>query len=161
MYSALAVANWFLKRGKFDPVKLQKLAFFAHGWRLALRDRPLINEEVEAWKYGPVFPTLYHKLKKYGSSPIGGPVSRHSIDETTGEIVESIPIVRSGDTDTQRLLEKILEVYGHLPATRLSSMTHHPDSPWTKVWNEEGHKMLSTDIPREAIQKYFKDQLGS
>ena len=61
-------------------MKLQKLAYFAHGWNLAIRNTPLINESVEAWKFGPVIPSLYHDVKGYGMEPITAkiPVFRHT-----------------------------------------------------------------------------------
>ena len=69
------VANWFLDRadkdGKpLDPMKLQKLIYFAHGWHLALTSKPLINEHPEAWAYGPVIPSIYHRFKKYGRDAV-------------------------------------------------------------------------------------------
>jgi len=38
------------------PMQVLKLAYIAHGWQLGLHGRPLINEPVEAWKYGPDLP---------------------------------------------------------------------------------------------------------
>src|SRR5258708_10309168 len=58
-YPAEAVANYFLEKsweeGKsVDPLKIQKLVYFANGWHLGLYGSPLIDEEVRAWTYGPV-----------------------------------------------------------------------------------------------------------
>ena len=60
--SARAVANEFIRLAKadcksFTPSQLMKLAYIAHGWMLALYQRPLITDRIEAWKYGPVFLT--------------------------------------------------------------------------------------------------------
>ena len=70
-YRSLAVANWFIENlSKITPLKLQKLIYFAHGWHLAIRDQPLIDELVEAWEYGPVIPNVYHEFKVFGNQPI-------------------------------------------------------------------------------------------
>jgi len=67
-----AIANWFLDRSKsdgkpVDPMKLQKLIYFAHGWHLGLIRHPLVDELFEAWEYGPVVPSIYHEFKMFGS----------------------------------------------------------------------------------------------
>ena len=66
-YDVRAVANFFLDQAqeegqKLDHMKLQKLAYIAHGWHLAITGEPLFHERVEAWPYGPVIPDLYHEL---------------------------------------------------------------------------------------------------
>ena len=75
MYSAKAIANYFLDKAdeesiSLTPMKIIKLVYIAHGWYLALTDKPLIKDYVEAWTYGPVIPDLYHEFKKYGNRPI-------------------------------------------------------------------------------------------
>ena len=48
------------------PMHVLKLTYLCHGWMLGIYDHALINEPVEAWQYGPVVPSLYHKYKKFG-----------------------------------------------------------------------------------------------
>ena len=65
---ARAVANEFIHLAKADgrsltPLQLIKLTYIAHGWMLTLYGRPLIVDEVEAWKYGPVIPDLYQATR--------------------------------------------------------------------------------------------------
>jgi uncharacterized phage-associated protein len=43
-HDALAVANWFFARAEaegktLDPMKLQKLIYFSHGWSVAITGR--------------------------------------------------------------------------------------------------------------------------
>lgn len=75
-YTAKAVANHLLdfgltRKNEIPPLKMQKLVYISHGWHLALSDgKPLVSDEyVEAWPYGPVFPSVYHEFKHYGASP--------------------------------------------------------------------------------------------
>ena len=70
-----AVANYFLDCAKEDGesltlLKLVKLVYLAHGWHLGLTGDPLIKENVEAWRYGPVVPSIYHDLKIFGNNAI-------------------------------------------------------------------------------------------
>ena len=75
---ALAIANYFIELAHKDnidirPLKLMKLVYIAHGYILALLDKPTDGaklEKVEAWQYGPVFPSVYYSFKQYGGNPI-------------------------------------------------------------------------------------------
>ena len=75
-YSARTVANYLIeaksKEGGTPPTPMQllKLVYIAHGWNLAINDRPLINDRVEAWRYGPVIPKIYQDLKQWGNTPV-------------------------------------------------------------------------------------------
>ena len=74
-YSAIAVANAFIDIAAdngfyLTNLKLQKLVYFAHGWYLAFADAPLITDEIQSWRYGPVIHNLYSALRHYGSRPI-------------------------------------------------------------------------------------------
>ena len=74
-HSSLAIANEFLRRAKDDgreltQMHLQKLVYLAHGWCLAVTGKPLIEEKIQAWDYGPVIKPLYDALKSYGSANI-------------------------------------------------------------------------------------------
>ena len=78
--NALSMANYFIELAQKDgheirPLRLMKLVYIAHGFMLAMLDRSVLNprfDRVEAWKYGPVIPSVYHSFKGYGASPITG-----------------------------------------------------------------------------------------
>ena len=86
-YHSRAVANYFLEVAKIsrktlDPMQVQKLVYFGHGWHFAYTNNSLIDERFEAWDYGPVVPTLYHSFKKWGSGPIKAPADRWPQEST-------------------------------------------------------------------------------
>jgi len=159
-YSSIAVANYFLELGeregrKLTPMQLQKLVYFAHGWHLALKDKPLVQDPIEAWAYGPVVPDLYHALKAYGSGAVTSRLRQFRMGD--GQLHVSKPTVT--DPDTQRFLERIWKVYGHLSAVQLSAMTHRPNTPWTKVRLANPNRR-GVDIPDDEMKRYFA-QLAS
>src|SRR5262249_25701125 len=69
------VARYFLLRGLGDgdtisPLRMQKLVYYAYVYTLVKNSKKLFGEQIQAWKNGPVVPSLYSALKCYGSMPI-------------------------------------------------------------------------------------------
>jgi uncharacterized phage-associated protein len=158
---AKAVANEIVElakgaRNPVEPLKLQKLAFFAHGWHLALYERPLLDEEVQAWKFGPVIPSVYHSFKRYGNKPITDPAP--DVDDDGAIIIPRLP---SNAITDRGLIARVWTVYGSFTGSQLSTMTHGPDTPWARVWetNEKGQGLRFVAIPNGLIMEYFRRQL--
>ena len=159
-FPAKAIANEFLTIAKnqgddLTPMKLQKLVYFAHGWYLAVTGKPLISEDIQAWEYGPVIPSLYKDFREYGNSPIGFPATEFKMRD--GRATLFVPLIgNSGnpeERDTARqVVQKVWKEYGPYTPARLSNATHAPDSPWNQVYRE-GEKNIP--IPSQSIREYF------
>jgi uncharacterized phage-associated protein len=140
-YSASTIARYFVEKASIadgkTPMQLNKMTYIAHGWCLAIYNRPLILEDVEAWKYGPVIRNLYYDMKKYGNG-----------------IVPYIPVqeTRCVKEDDKELLDKVFDVYDKFDALQLSSMTHQKGTPWDTVWNNHGQNY---PIPNDLIKDYY------
>jgi len=174
-YSSKAIANYFLKRSKetgvdLSPMKLQKLVYFAHGWNLGLTGEPLVHEQVEAWQYGPVIPSLYYEFKGYGNRPIRRLAQEMGMKPEEGIIsfrTETPDLHREeGDEEkldwTNALLEKIWKVFSPSSAVKLSNMTHLPGTPWEQVVKQHnGNPPKGTDIPQAMIEQYFQSRSSS
>ena len=157
MENSIAVANYFIKKAndegvELTPMKLLKLVYIAHGWYLALRDDALIDEGVEAWKYGPVIPSVYRGFKEYGN----GQVSKPSyIFTENGQIIT--PIVE--DEHKQSFLDKVWDAYKKYNGLQLSTLTHQPNTPWDIVWNKEnGKRKESALIRNQLIKEHYKEK---
>src|ERR1700735_3635265 len=75
MVTPAQVADYLLatSRQRGEPLsnlKLQKLIYYAQAWHLALYNKPLFNEDFEAWIHGPVLPSQYHRFKDNSWQPI-------------------------------------------------------------------------------------------
>lgn len=125
------------------PMHVIKLVYIAHGWMLGIYNVPLINEDVEAWKYGPVISSVYHRFKFYGATPIDIPV-RNQYKNMSKE--QSI------------VIKKVVEEYSEFTALQLSTITHFEHSPWSKVVNDYG---VGTIIPNQVIRQYYVDLWSS
>lgn len=114
-------------------LKLQKLLYYAQGFHLALYEKPLFDDAIQAWQHGPVVPDLYHLFKRYGAGAIPPP---ENFDKSryTSEVTS--------------LLDEVFEVYGQFSALKLRSMTHD-EPPWSQT-------TLNSSIPNGLMREYFK-----
>lgn len=157
MYSPLAIANYFIYKSidegvSITPMKVIKLVYIAHGWHLGVRKEPLITEQTEAWKYGPVVESIYRIFKKFGRNDIDGLQFPASSDKS--EFNDLLT-----DINDRSLLDKVWEVYKDYTATELSSLTHMPDTPWYTTWNEKGGSLKSgAIIPNASIRTYYENK---
>lgn len=172
-YDPKAIANYFLIVAKaqgrpLTPMQVQKLTYFAHGWHLAIEDKPLIDEQVEAWAFGPVIPSLYRDFRHYGNQPIDElahyyltwfPEGMTNPEASDMELRQHVPTIDEKPDKAAKLkplLDRIWEVYGWFTGAQLSNMTHEPNSPWTRVAQQYGGAIpKGTDIPSDFIRDYF------
>jgi uncharacterized phage-associated protein len=73
--TAFDIADYVLwlanETGSFiSNLQLQKLVYYAQAWHLALHDRPLFDEDFQAWVHGPVIPELFEKYQHFSWQPI-------------------------------------------------------------------------------------------
>jgi uncharacterized phage-associated protein len=167
-YNAKAIANFLLELAKargqsLTPMKLQKLIYYANGWHSAIKGEPLINEQVEAWDYGPVIPSIYKEFREYGNQPITSPATEFEFielpDSEGMDFRFRTPRLEDDLQQTEfarALLKRVWEVYGGYTAVQLSNMTHAPGTPWRQVYDRYSEQIpRGTDIPWEAIRDHF------
>ena len=155
-YEARHLANFILDEGgrsvsAFTPMAIQKLIFFSHGWSLAFRDRSLVENGFEAWKYGPVIPVLWDEFKAFGNKIVTA--RARFTNPLTGE-KSFIPYsIEGDDADFIRL---ILAYYAGFPAMVLSDLTHQAGTPW-KIVRENMQKVANFGgaIDNELIRNTF------
>ena len=128
-------------------LKAQKLVYFANGWKLALLNETMVDEEVQAFQYGPVYESMYHELKRYGREPIRLPRG-FAIEKAIPNGVD------------RAVIEAVWDSFGELSAYRLSELTHAPDSPWREKYTNSAGLHNSEPIPTEEIRQYFQGELA-
>lgn len=120
-------------------LKLQKLVYYAQAWYLALYDKPLFEDRLEAWVHGPVQPTLYHKYKKYGWNPI---------HDDPGEV--DLP------ANIKAHLDEVLAAYGGLGAYDLERLTHR-EAPWLNARHGiEKDELCTNPISTEDMRVFYR-----
>ncbi|USH02118.1 DUF4065 domain-containing protein [Grimontia kaedaensis] len=136
------VAKMFVSLGEEDGVsnlKLQKLAYYAQGFFLALYGKTLFDDDIEAWAHGPVIPTLYHEYKSFGKSPIELESRFNAYVCLTKQEIAHI--------------EEIYDVFGQFSAWKLRNMTHE-EAPW--VANEA----VASVISKKELKEYFETRVS-
>jgi uncharacterized phage-associated protein len=148
MYKPTDIANWFLcsiDREAGDSIthlKLQKLVYYAQAWSLALNNKPLFEEDFQAWSHGPVVPSLFHRFKEFGWDAIPQPNDQTQLDL---------------DKETTDLLEEIYEIYGEHSAKHLELLTHQ-EKPWKEARGSLAPEQKSeTIISKKSLQDFYSE----
>jgi len=144
IYDAITIADAILgiakeTGSKLTPMQLVKLTYIAHGWSLGLGRGSLFNNRIEAWKYGPVIPDLYHVTKKYGRKPI-------PLDLIVAENSKV-------DESTKAFLRSVYNAYKKFDGIQLSYLTHMSGTPWDKVYADG---IQHIEIPDSLIEDHYK-----
>lgn len=60
-YNIETIAAYILKNIEYpyEAMKIQKLCFYTQAWFLASHGEPFFHHDFEAWRSGPVSPSLY------------------------------------------------------------------------------------------------------
>lgn len=144
MLNSIDVANFFIDLAKSDPyndmtnIRVNKMLFFAQGWSLVRRGMPLFEEELCAWPYGPVAPSVYRAFQ---------PCGNQKIVDFSGEFTPE-----KFESDEIELLLDVSREYDKYSTTKLVNMTHEKGSPWHQVYKEHESKIIS----KSSIREYFE-----
>lgn len=133
------VAAYVLKRlGELTTMKLHKIVYYCQAWSLVWDEKPLFDEEIEAWANGPVVRRLfsYHK-GQYSISKIslGNPDALNAKQKET--------------------IDSVINYYGDKPSQWLIELTHLED-PWKNIRigmepTERGNRIITN----ESMAEYY------
>ncbi len=142
---ALDVANHFIECSAHTKTNLQimKLTYISHGYMLALHDRPLITDRVEAWDHGPVIPPIWRAFKKWGSRVI-----EHSQQ-----------VQKPFDSVEAEVLRGVFKHYGKYCGYYLSQITHHDadlETPWHQCYVKGANEIIHNDITKEYYKQLIR-----
>lgn len=159
MATSVELANEFLKmpgaKGRLTQMHLQKLVYIAHGWSLALRNRGISTDKIEAWDYGPVYPELYEHTKYNGRQPVANLIKPTDGNPFAffGDKNATEPYCADLSSDDRQIIEHVWRKYGRLSAFKLSDLTHKRGTPWYKAFHERGKR---ADIDDRDIKKHYE-----
>ncbi len=123
---------------RIDHLKLQKLCYYAQGYSLALWQKPIFDDRIEAWEHGPVVPAVYHQYKEHGRISIPATGEKPELEQWRIEV-----------------LEMIYARLGWMTSWNLRNQTHM-ERPWHDVWRRDER---GGEISRRAIYEFFNGEL--
>lgn len=145
-YNVLDISNKILAKGSEESynggelisnMKLQKLLYYMQGFHLAYFNTPLFDEEIEAWMYGPVVPSMY----------------RYFQDNEDKGIPYNDQFITLDSPEEERLFNDVFRVYGQYSAIGLMNLTHN-EIPWKTT--PIGHGNI---ITKDKLKLFFKKRL--
>lgn len=148
--SALSVADYFILKSNeanrpITNKKIQKLAYYAQAWSLALNNKKIFSEKIEAWVHGPVVKEIYFAYKKFGFSKIE--------KEVSASAVAKIPL------KDREILDEIWRVYGKFDSQYLEMLTHS-ESPWQEARaGLESSDNSNSEITPASMKKFYSKKL--
>ena len=148
--SGMDVANYILSKVKCTHLKLEKLTYFCYADYLCNKKRQLFQDNIYAFRYGPVIDSVYREFKKHGHDTIELEEKEwpkaQDIQETIPEPMTGSRILFSKDgIEKMKSIDRTLEMYGQLSAGALVSLTHRQGSPWDLSGRGEGTYRNITD----------------
>lgn len=144
-YTAVKIAEKLIALAQNDEanggelltnLKLQKLLYYQQGFHLARFGTPLFEEDIEAWMYGPVVPSVYDYYKKQGAA---------------GLTFDGEAVVLS--REEEELFDQVFDAFRDFSAIGLMNRTHS-EKPWLEsIPHDRG-----TVISKESMRSFFKTQ---
>ena len=148
-HDSRAIANIFVDKAQTTAdaahpltiMSLLKYVYFAHGWMLGHTGNNLICHKLQAWRYGPVVPEVYHAFSHQGTYI----VQKEEKYNKPSSLEDLLPMERD-------IVSSVYEEYSKLPTFRLSAITHSPGTPWYRY-----RHTYYGEIPNDAIKEYYEE----
>lgn len=124
-------------------LKLQKLLYYSQAWYLVNNNaEKLFEDEIQAWKFGPVVPSVYNEFKKF---------KHYYIDIKKINVSKCEKLTNNQKQFIQDFCTEFLSC----SATELVAMTHN-EFPWQEAYRKAPNTVIST----ESMYKYYSNLLN-
>ena len=148
------VANYYLRKEneeEYTNLRLNKMIYIAFGWASVILDSFIFDDRIEAWKYGPVIPAIYHEFKHFGSNII----TTCKATVFNFEKGSYSPEIRNDDI--KEILNNVEKEYKDFATVQLIDITHRKGTPWFETYDED----YNNEINKDLIKQYYLKQSKS
>lgn len=141
---SVSVAKYILTQVKCSHLKLEKLVYLCYAEYLCQTNARLFDDEIYAFKYGPVVKDVYEHYKVYERREIETRLS----DEFTLQLRSRISFSSNG-LDKLYCIDDTIKRCKDLTATQLIDITHSDGSPWKSVYDGTYRKIIPDELIKE------------
>jgi uncharacterized phage-associated protein len=143
MYSANDIAKYVIaafnqKRKHITNLKLQKILYYIQVEFIKKYNKPAFADEIQAWRHGPVVPSVYYEYNQFVADPI--------------EVDNDKPNVQlSGHYKT--VADRVIAKYEDTPAWTLVDYTRQ-EYPWKHCYFPGANNPISVSDIIKGIQSH-------
>lgn len=136
-YKTLNLANSFIElslKGELyhlNSMKLQRLLFLTQAYSLQLYRDAMIDDAFVKWEYGPVIPSIYHRLKEYKAGNLTDYIYETKFKEGELDKVYYSSIAKK-DKLSWEIIHYIANYYKEQKGSELSNLILQHDA-WEKL----------------------------
>lgn len=150
--SGLDVANYILSVTPCTHLSLEKLVYFAYADYLCSHSDRLFEDDIWAFRHGPVVKSVYYAYKRSGYEYLH-PIQYE--DDTHCKSTEQMPMrsrILFAKNGLEKLssIDKTIERYGKYSAWELAEITHRDYSPWSLTDSNSLYNTISDYTIRMA-----------
>jgi uncharacterized phage-associated protein len=144
--------NYFAQHTKkLGKTKLFKLLFFLDFQHFQATGRSVTGLDYNAWPKGPVPVALFNEIEAPAEDMAAVLEFEEIPVKNDGTMLSVKPRAKFSDAHfskrEMKLLEALAKEYRNATADEMIEATHLENSPWDKIWNEQGNKQAA--IPYE------------
>jgi uncharacterized phage-associated protein len=128
-----------------------KRVYITHGYSLAYLDRPSLDplyDRVEAWKHGPVIPSVYHTFKHHGNNPIR---EKCIIMDYNGNGEGILKTPELEDNDIKEIASQVWDAHKQFSDQQIIEMLHKRGTPWAMCYQP----YKNNEIPDLYTKAYY------
>ena len=140
MSSALTIAKYIVNRcvesdTQISNFQLQKILYFVQMAFLKKLDKPCFNDDIEAWKFGPVVPAVYYHFCGFGAMPIWASYKVDSVSHS-------------------EIIDQVVDEKKQMDPWDLIAKSQCKGSPWNLIYQdgEGSHEVIPLELMKNAAR---------
>ena len=143
------ISYMFEKISEITPLALQKLLYYIQGLYMIKYNKPLFDEDCQAWIHGPVYKEVYDMFKSFQYNPI---------DDKRFILLRDR--FKELDNDEKEVIDLVVDTFGMYSGKVLEEITHK-EKPWINA--RRGYYVYENSneiINKSDIKDYFESVLN-